>query len=139
MKKKVALNASADYSGFHKDPYLFFFSATASPGRDIKEVEASLSCEIEKLKNDPPAGQEVQKAKNRIESSFVMEQDSIYLEAMKYGIFEMLGDWRLMDRYLEGIRKVTPAEVTRVAQKYLKEDNRTVGILMPTKNAKSEK
>lgn len=138
-EKKVALNASADYSGFQKDPYLFFLSATASPGRDIKEVEASLSVEIEKLKSEPPSGQEVQKAKNQIEASFVIGQDSIYLQAMKYGMFEMLGDWRLMDRYLEGIRKVTPADVMRVAQKYLKEDNRTVGILMPTKSLKSEK
>ena len=40
-----------------------------------------------------------------------MEQDSIYMEAMKYGIFEMLGDWRLINRYLEGIRKVTPEDV----------------------------
>lgn len=63
-----------------------------------------------------------------------MEQDSIYMEAMKYGIFEMLGDWRLINRYLEGIRKVTPRDVTRVAKKYLQEDNRTVGILIPTRS-----
>ncbi len=138
--KKVALNASADYSGFNKDPYLFFFSATAFPGKDIKEVEDSLSAEIERLKKELPAGQEVQKAKNQIESSFIMEQDSIYMQAMKYGMFEMLGDWRLMDKYLEGIRKVTPEDLSRVARKYLNEDSRTVGILAPTKeDVKSEK
>jgi zinc protease len=49
------------------------------------------------------------------------------------GIFEILGDWRLKDKYLGGIRKVTPQDVQRVAKKYLTEDNRTVGILIPTK------
>ena len=48
-------------------------------------------------------------------------------------MFEMFGDWRLMDKYLEGIRNITPADVVRVAQKYLREENRTVGILIPTK------
>jgi zinc protease len=66
-----------------------------------------------------------------------MGQDSIYVQAMQYGMFEMLGDWRLMDKYLEGIRNVTPADIVSVAQKYLREENRTVGILIPTKNQDS--
>jgi zinc protease len=137
-EKKISISASADYSGFNKDPYLFFFSATASPGKSIKDVEESIYAEIEKIKTGPPSEREIQKAKNQIESSFIMEQDSIYMQAMKYGMFEMLGGWRLIDRYLEGIRKVTPEDVVMVAKKYLKEDNRTVGILIPTKEVKSE-
>jgi zinc protease len=67
-----------------------------------------------------------------------MGQDSIYVQAMQYGMFEMLGDWRLMDKYLAGVRKVTQEDVVRVAEKYLREENRTVGILIPTKQEKSE-
>lgn len=137
-EKKIAISASADYSAFNKDQYLFFFSATASPGKDIKDVENALYAEIEKIKTEPPSEREIQKAKNQIESSFIMEQDSIYMQAMKYGIFEMIGGWRLIDRYLEGIRKVTPEDVVRVAKKYLREDNRTVGILVPTKSVDGE-
>jgi zinc protease len=135
-EKKIAVDISADYDGFNKDPYLFFFSATASPGKDIKEVEDTLYAEIEKIKKEAPSELEVQKAINQIESSFIMEQDSIDTEAMKYGTFEMLGDWRLFDKYLDSIKKVTPEDVVRVAKKYLNEDNRTVGILVPTKSEK---
>jgi zinc protease len=135
-EKKIALNADADYSGFNKDPYLFFFDATASPEKNIKDVENALYAEIERIKKEPPLEREVQKTKNQIESLFIMEQDSIYMQAMKYGIFDMLGDWKLIDQYLEGIRKVTPEDVVRVAKKYLTEDNRTVGILIPTKSEK---
>ena len=60
------------------------------------------------------------------------------MQAMKYGMFEVLGDWRLIDRYLEGIRKVTPGDVVRVTKIYLKEDNRTVGVLIPMKIVRSE-
>lgn len=133
-ENKIALEVSADYDGFNKDPYLFFFSATASPGKDIKDVEDALYAEIEKIKKELPSEREVQKAKNQIESSFIVEQDSIDTDAMKYGACEMLGDWRLIDKHIESIRKVTPEDVVRVAKKYLKEDNRTVGILVPTKS-----
>jgi len=135
-EKKIALDVDADYDGFNKDPYLFFLDATVCPGKDIDDVEETLNKEIEKIKKSPPSEQEVQKAKNQIEASFIIEQDSIYLEAMKYGMFEILGSWKLIDRYLEGMRKVIPEDVTTVAKRYLREDNRIVGILIPTKNEK---
>jgi zinc protease len=133
-EQKVALSASADYSGLNRDPYLFFFSASASPGTPISDLEGAMNREIKTLIQSPPSEQEIQKAKNQIESAFVMGQDSIYVQAMKLGMFEMLGGSGLIDQYLEGIRKVTQADVIRVVQKYLTEENRTVGILVPTKN-----
>ncbi|HBR22137.1 MAG TPA: insulinase family protein, partial [Nitrospiraceae bacterium] len=104
-EKKLAISASADYSGFNKDPYLFLFDATAAPGKDLKDVENALYAEIEKIKKGLPSEREVQKAKNQIEASFVMGQDSIYYQAQIAGMFEMLGDWKLKGQYLENIRK----------------------------------
>lgn len=137
-EKKVALSASADYSGFNRDPYLFFFFAMASPGIRIEDLEHALYQDIETMKGSPPTEREIQKVKNQIESSFIMGQDSIFFQAMQYGMFEMLGDWKLIDEYLEGIRKVTREDVVRVAKKYLIEKNRTVGILIPTEKEESE-
>lgn len=136
--KKIALAADADYSGFSKNPYVFFLAATAAPGKDIKDVESALLLEIEKIQEIPPSEREVQKAKNQIESSFIMGQDSIFVQAMKYGTFEMLGGWKLIDAYVEGIRNVTPEDVMKAAKKYFHEENRTVGILIPAKKVKSE-
>ena len=132
-EKKLAIGASADYSGLNKDPFLFLFAATAVPGKDIKDVENALYAEIEKIKKELPSEREVQKAKNQIEASFVMGQDSIYFQAQITGMFEMLGSWKLKEQYLENIRKTTPEDVSRAAKKYLHEDNRTVGILIPIK------
>jgi zinc protease len=132
-EKKLALNAGADYSGMYLDPFLFFLWGTPAPGKDVGELEKNLYAEIEAIKASPPSEQEVQKAKNQIEASFVFGQDSLYMQAMKIGKFELLGGWRLKDTYLDGIRKVTPEEVRRVAKKYLSEENRTVGILVPQK------
>lgn len=135
-EKKIALNAGADYSGMYVDPFLFFLWGTPVPGKEIDELEKALYAEIDAIKNFPPSDLEVQKAKNQIEASFIFGQDSLYMQAMKIGMFEVLGGWKLMDAYLEGIRRVTPEEVQRMAKKYLTEDNRTVGILIPVKSEK---
>lgn len=137
-EKKLALDAGSDYSGMYLDPFLFFSFASSAPGKDIAEVEKALYSEIENIKNSPPSEKEVQKAKNQVEASFIFEQDSLYMQAMNIGRFEMLGGWRLMDKYLAGIRKVTPEDIQKAAKKYLSEDNRTVGILIPAKAVRTE-
>ena len=75
---------------------------------------------------------ELQKAKNLEQAEFVYGQDSIFNEAMQLGVYEMLGDYKMIDQYFPSIDKVTAADVQRVAQKYLVKDNRTVAILEPT-------
>ena len=133
-EQRIALSAGASYSSTYRYPFVFYFYGTALPGEKIEDVENALYAEIDKIKNEPPADREVQKAKNQIEADFIMSQDSIYYQAMLIAEFEMIGDWQLKDRYLDGIRAVTPGDVRRVAKEYLIEDKRTVGILIPLKN-----
>lgn len=130
---QVALSAGAWYSNIQKYPFLFFLYGTPLPGSTVEAVERALYDEVVNIQDKPPADREVQKVKNRIEAEFIMDQDSIFSRAMLLGRFEMVGGWRLIDRYLDGIRSVTPADVQRVARKYLVEDTRTVGILIPLK------
>ncbi|NWF98870.1 MAG: insulinase family protein [Nitrospirae bacterium] len=138
-EKKIAIDASADYIGFSRFPHLFYFFAVAVPDKTPDEIEKALYEEIEKIKKEGPSENELQKAKNQIEASFIMEQDSIYMQAMKYGLFEILGDWKLIDKYLEGIRKVSSEDITRVVKNYFIEENRTTGILIPAKKVNSKK
>jgi zinc protease len=135
-EQQLALSAWAGYEGLHKDPFLFLTGATAASGKNIEDVEQAINDEIEKIKKEPPSEQEIQKAKNQIEASFIMGQDSIYMQAKMIGTFEMIGGWRLWDRYLVGVRKVSPEDVRRVAEKYLLSDKRTTGILIPLKDDK---
>ena len=137
-EKQIALSAWASYEGLYRAPFLFYAAATASRGKKIEDVEKALLDELENIKKDPPSEREVQKAKNQIEGSFIMEQDSIYMQARTIGSFEMIGGWRLVDKYLEGIRKVTPGDVQRVAAKYLVADRKTTGILIPEGEGKSD-
>lgn len=131
-EKQVALSAWASYEGMYREPFLFYAGATASRGKKMEELEKALLDELEKIKNAAPSEREVQKAKNQIEASFIMEQDSMYMQARTIGTFEMIGGWKLIDKYLEGVRRVTPEDVRRVAGKYLVSDRKTTGILIPS-------
>ncbi len=132
-QKRLARSVGADYNGLSIDPSVFSVTAQLMPGKDPAEIERGIDNLLEPLKSDLINDRELQKAKNQIESAFVYGQDSIFGQAMKIGYYEAVGDWRLMDGYLDGIRKVTRQDIQRVAQEYLDRDRRTVGVLLPSK------
>jgi zinc protease len=75
--------------------------------------------------------QELEKAINQLEASFIFAQDSLFYQAMLLARYEITLSWKAIDDYLPSIRKVSPEDIQRVAKKYLTPDNRTVGILVP--------
>jgi zinc protease len=132
-QKRLARSVDADYNGLSIDPSVFSLTAQLMPGKEPAEIEREMDGLLEQVKAELISDRELQKAKNQIESAFIYAQDSIFGQAMKVGYYEAVGGWRLMDGYLDGIRKVTREDVQRVAKAYLDRDRRTVGILLPTK------
>ena len=130
-ERQIALYAGGDYDNISNDPNLFYVYAGVMPGKTMDEVEKALYAEIDKLKTTPVTDEELQKAKNQIEAGFIMGQDSVFFQAMLLGQYDSVANWRLLERYLDGIRAVTKEDIQRVAKEYLSEDNRTVGILVP--------
>jgi zinc protease len=131
-QQRLVRSIDADYNGVSIDPSVFSVTAQLMPGQDPGNVEREIDLLLDQVKSQPISDRELQKAKNQIEAAFVFAQDSIFGQAMKIGYYEAVGGWRLMDRYLDGIRKVTVEDVQRVAKQYLNRDRRTVGVLIPT-------
>ena len=132
-QKRLARSVDADYDGLAVDPTVFSFTAQLMPEIKPADVELEIDRIIDKVQSEPVSERKLQKAKNQIEAAFIFGRDSIFGQAMKIGFYEVAGNWRLMDEYLDGIRKVTAEDVRQVARKYLGRDRRTVGILIPTK------
>lgn len=131
--KRLARGIDADYSAVSIDNTTFSLSAQLMPGKTAGEIEREIDKLLDKVKVELVSERELQKAKNQVESSFIFAQDSIFGQALKIGYYEIVGDWRDMDKYLDGIRRVTREDIRRVAQQYLDRDRRTVGVLVPTK------
>ena len=131
--QKIALAAGAEYSLLQADPELFYCFAVVKPGRKVEDVERALYREIARLQAELPTPEELQRAKNQVEADYIFGQDSIFRQAMLLGQAETVGaGWKRVDEFVERIRGVTPEDVRRVARRYLIEDSRTVGILIPT-------
>ncbi len=130
-EQRLALDAGGDYSFLARDPDLFTFYASVMPGKGVDEVEKALLAEVERLKTEPVTDEELARARNQLEAGFVFRQDSVFRRAMTLARFQLAGDWRLIDRYLPGIRAVTKADIMRVARTYFDPDKRNTGILLP--------
>jgi zinc protease len=125
------LSVDADQSLTSRDPSLFTLSADLLPGKEVAEVEKAFDQEVERLQKELVGRQELEKAINQLEASFIFAQDSIFYQAMLLARHEIAISWKTIDDYLPSIRRVTPEDIQRVARKYLISDNRTVGILIP--------
>lgn len=132
VEKRMVVDVDVGYDRLSFDPGLFSIAAQMRPGIKPADVTAVLDDEIGELKDKPPTGEELQKAKNQQQAGFVYGQDSIFREAMQLGVYEMLGGYKMLDQYLAGINRVTSADVQRVARQYLVLSNRTTGVLVPT-------
>jgi len=132
-EKQIATGVDADYDGLAIGPSAFSISAQVMPEKNPSEIEKAIDAAIAKIKSEPVSDRELQKAKNQVEASFVFGQDSVFGQAMRFGQFESVSKWQLINDYLPGIRAVTAADVLRVAKKYLDSDQRSVGLLIPTK------
>ncbi len=81
-----------------------------------------------------PTQEEIDRVKNKLAKNTELTLNSP--ERFGIGLSEYIaqGDWRLFFYTRDQMQKVTPADVQRVAQHYLKPANRTLGEFFPTKN-----
>jgi zinc protease len=132
MDKRMVVDVGIDYEMTSFDPDVFWISAQMRPNVKADDVIAEVDRQLAELRDKAVDAKELQKAKNIEEAGFVFAQDSIFAEAMQLGLYQMLGSYKTVDRYLAGIDKVTAADVQRVAKQRLIASNRTLGVLVPT-------
>lgn len=132
VEKQMVVDIGAGYDMSSFSPGLFIVSAQMRPDIKAADTQTEVEKELAAMRDAPVGAEELQKAKNLEQAQFVYGQDSIMREAEMLGVYEMLGDYHLVDKYLDGIDKVTAADVQRVAKTYLVASNMTEGVLVPT-------
>ena len=75
---------------------------------------------------------ELERIKVQLQAEEVYKRDSLFYQGMQIGMLTTVGlDWRLLDKYLDNIKAVTPEQIQQVAKKYLLDKNLTVAVLEP--------
>jgi zinc protease len=131
--------ASANFHD-HIDPSLFYFKAELKPGFALPDVERAIEDELNRLKSEPVAEAELQKARRQIEADLVMSHEEPLQQAMLLGQYETIASaeripeeargYRYLDSLIARIRAVNAEEIQLVARQYFTADNRTVGYLV---------
>lgn len=116
------------------DPYLHTVTIIARPDRQPSEVLSAVSEQIMRLQDSPPPLEELERAVKQARALFAYGSESITNQAFWMGFTEMFASYDWFTSYLDRLAAVTPDDVLHVAQHYLKQDNRIVGIYLPTGN-----
>ncbi|MDO8682313.1 MAG: pitrilysin family protein [Armatimonadota bacterium] len=115
-----------------RDPNLFYLIAVGQNGITPEKLEKALLEQVEILKSTPVSDEELMRAKNQLEASFIFQKDSVTDQAEGLGYYDTVANWRLMYDYVPKIKAVTKEDIQRVARGYLTEKNSTVGWFVPT-------
>jgi len=115
-----------------EDPGLFMNFAVANMGKDVGELENAMDAEIERVKTQPLSDQEFQKLRNQVENAIVQKYTT------NLGVAEQLANnhlffnnTNLINTELQQYLRVTKADISRVANEYLKKENRVVLHYLP--------
>ena len=128
----VATQASASHNPFNgpaKYAGSFVIGAEAKEGKTPAEVAAKALAEIERLRKEPVPAEELQKVKNTIAANSFRRLSSNFPILVQLLVAEGYGDWTEMNSGPKKLDAVTAADVQRVAQTYLVEENQATALV----------
>ena len=111
---------------------LFGMSAVMEPDKFIAARDAMLA-ELEKMKDELISEAELTKAVKQFTVATLSPRKTMCGQAQDLGgSWHIANDLNFSQRYLEAVKRATPADVQRVGREYLTEQSRTMYALLPT-------
>lgn len=110
---------------------IFGVSAVLDPAK-LAGAEREIVAELKRLQSEPVSAAELGRAKQQKEADLVFSRTTAQGRATSYATDLILtGDIAFSERYVSGIRKVTAADVQRVARQYFVDQCLNVAVLQP--------
>jgi len=129
QQKDVAIRAMAmSRPQWYVGAFTFNVIPKLQKGIKPEDLEKDIWEELDKVKKEGVTEEELQKAKNKNEATFIRSLESPMFLAMRVGRAELNRGWRSLVEDLEAVKKVTAEDVKRVAAKYFVKDNCLVAI-----------
>jgi zinc protease len=118
-KLGLAYSVGGSFGASYDHPGIFYVQAATKSGSTVAATQAMLA-EIGRLKTEPPTPAELSKAKDQVLNSFIFHYDSpdkTLSEQVTLAFYGYPAD--TLEKFKSGIEKVTAADVSRVANKYI--------------------
>jgi zinc protease len=130
VDKGLALNAGSG-TDLHRDLSLHSIYASLAPDASQDQVEQALLAEIQKIKTSGVTQAEIDRVKQQYIAADAYKRDGTAAVASEINEWIAVGDWTLYVTFPQKVQQVTPADVQRVANQYLNEDQSTTGWFVP--------
>jgi zinc protease len=103
-----------------------------------EDIDAKISEVISKIQKDGVTQEEVNHVVAKISAQTILSRDGSVVVASRLTEAIAAGDWTDYSTGVERLKKVTPTDVLRVAQRYLVEDQSTTGYFIPKKSSATQ-
>lgn len=131
--KQKALQAFA-FNYALEDHGLFITAAIAGMNVDAKELDQLMDIEVEKMKKELITEKEFEKIRNQMENKVVSQNSGVQGVATNLSNnYLFFRNTNLINTELEKYMKVTREDIQRMANTYLKKENRVVMYYLPGK------
>ncbi|MFD1255734.1 M16 family metallopeptidase [Mucilaginibacter terrae] len=134
-KKLVETKKATDVGGYDyetADPGVAMFEVEVPKDKNLDEAKDILLSTVETFSAEKPTAQEVERIRNKQLKNIDLGLNSSENVGLNLSEYIAQGDWRLLFYQRDQLKNVTPGDVVRVADKYFKPSNRTMGIFVPT-------
>lgn len=121
-EKKLFSNIDCYHFG-STDAGLMTIEGKLVKGIDIKDAEAAVNEELEKLQREGITEAELEKVKNKTESAMAFEDMSLTNRAASIAMYELLGDANLMNTELSRYHAVTAEQIKEQSRIIFDENN----------------
>ena len=105
------------------DKGLFVISGKLSDDVSIEQAEAGIEAELHLLRTELVAADELQKCKNKTESTIIFSEADVLNKATNLAISELLGNANLINEETEKYQQVTAEGIKDVSNKILRKEN----------------
>jgi zinc protease len=130
VETKLAVSASADLEAMY-DPGFMMISVTLPKGGDLAAVRRELDAIVQTVRSEDFSQDELERVRNDQFNGYERLLNSSPEMASNLSENVAVGDWRLLFWDRDLLKKVTVADVKRVANTYLIDSNLTVGTFVP--------
>jgi zinc protease len=128
-KLGLAYDVGGSFGAAYDHPGLFAVGLGTKSVSTDAATKATLD-EIRRLRTEPPTPDELRKAKDDLLNSFIFNYDSpekVLGEQITLAVYGYPPDF--LERYRDGIERVTSADVSRVAKKYVQPEKLAIVIV----------
>jgi zinc protease len=131
VETKKATSTTAYAFQLH-DPGIALFAAEVRQDSSLDAARDGMLQAIDDIVKNPPTTEELERARTALLKQIELDLNNSNRVGLQMSEWISMGDWRLLFLHRDRLRTATAEDVQRVAAKYFKPSNRTVGLFIPT-------